>query len=110
MKRIKFNQNKKTEDIAEVCKLASGYFYVFTSKFDTTGEMEIQNDDSNVDEACESIREEMTTENQFKASDNKTIRKILKDNYILVELYGKVGYLKSADDHRWDNAVFNGAM
>ena len=105
MKKIKFNQNKKIEDISEVCQLASKYFYVFTE----TGELEVMNYDSNVDEALNAIRAEMTTGNQFKESDNRILRKILKDNYPMIELFGEFQLTKTAADHSWDNAVFNGA-
>lgn len=105
MKKIKFKQSKKIEDIAEVCQLASKYFYVFTE----TGELEVVDYDSNVDEALDLIRAEMTTENQFKESDNRTIKKILKENYPMIELYGEFQLTKTATNQSWDNAVFNGA-
>lgn len=111
MKKIKFKQSKKIEDIAEVCQLASKYFYVTVDSPDSpNGELEVADClDSNVDEALDLIRAEMTTENQFKKSDNRVIKKILKDNYHLVELYGEFQLTKTAANHSWDNAVFNGA-
>ena len=109
MKKIKFNQNKKTEDIDEICLLASKYFYVYTSPKNTYGEMEVADYDSNVDEALDNIRAEMDTGNQFKKSDNRTIKKIIRDHYLTVKLYGAFQFIKTAAaDHSWDNAVFNG--
>lgn len=94
----------------EVCSLASKELFVLSNDISDEIEIEVYDDTDSIENVLDGILSKLTEGNIFKSSTRREIKKIIKNNWFTVDLMRSVRNLESANDHSWDNAIFNGAL